>query len=460
MESIGIEEVIHACGAIPFNIGNILSITGITTDSRKLQRGEMFVALKGENFDGHDYAETAVKNGAAVVLSHQKLDTNIPYLLVENTLSALHKIAKHYKNKFKIPFVAITGSSGKTTTKDMIASILSERYNVLKTEGNFNNAIGLPLTLFKLEKSHEIAVIEMGMNSLGEIEVLADIVRPETGVITNVGTAHIEKLKNRESILKAKTEMFTYFNTENTAVINGDNDMLQNLHGKPYKVIKYGLDSQNDCRAFNIIEKGEEGISFDVEYQGKTECYQVHMPGIHNVYNALSAICIAKMYGLSKSEIDEGLKKFKPSKMRMEVFNGIMNTKIINDAYNANPDSMQAAINVLASMETLGRRVCILGDMFELGEFAKDGHRMVGKYAAEHHVDVILAVGKMAKEIINGASMVGANQMLCSFDSISEVIDHLKELIKTNDIILIKGSRGMYMENIVESLREGRTYKC
>ncbi|MDF2533817.1 MAG: murF [Clostridia bacterium] len=460
MESLGIEEVIHACGAIPFNIGNILRITGITTDSRKLQSGEMFVALKGENFDGHDYAEAAVKNGAAVVLSHQKLSADIPYLLVENTLTALHKIAKHYKNKFKIPFVAITGSSGKTTTKDMIASVLSEKYNVLKTEGNFNNAIGLPLTLFKLEKSHEIAVIEMGMNSLGEIEVLADIVRPEAGVITNVGTAHIEKLKNREGILKAKIEMFTYFNTENTAVINGDNDMLQNLHDKPYKIIKYGLDGHNDCRAFNIIEKGEEGISFDVVYQGKTECYQVHMPGIHNVYNALSAISIAKMYGLSKSEIDKGLKNFKPSKMRMEVFKGIMSTKIINDVYNANPDSMQAAINVLASLETSGRRVCILGDMFELGEYAKDGHRMVGKYAVEHNVDVILAVGKMAKEIIKGASMVGANQFLYSFDSVSEVIEHLNELIKANDIILIKGSRGMYMESIVESLREGSTYKC
>jgi UDP-N-acetylmuramoyl-tripeptide--D-alanyl-D-alanine ligase len=460
MESLGIEEVIHACGAIPFNIGNILHITGITTDSRKLQYGEMFVALKGENFDGHDYAETAVKNGAVIVLSHQKLGADIPYLLVENTLTALHKIAKHYKNKFKIPFVAITGSSGKTTTKDMIASVLSEKYNVLKTEGNFNNAIGLPLTLFKLEKSHEIAVIEMGMNSLGEIEVLADIVRPEVGVITNVGTAHIEKLINREGILKAKTEMFTYFNTENTAVINGDNDMLQNLHGKPYKIIKYGLDSQNDCRAFNIIEKGEEGISFDVVYQGKTECYQVYLPGIHNVYNALSAISIAKMYGLSKNEIDKGLKNFKPSKMRMEVFKGIMNTKIINDVYNANPDSMQAAINVLASLETSGRRVCILGDMFELGKYAKDGHRMVGKYAIEHNVDVILAVGKMAKEIIKGASMVGANQFLYSFDSVSEVIDHLNELIKANDIILIKGSRGMYMESIVESLREGSTYKC
>lgn len=456
MESLGIEAVIHACGAIPFNSSSINQITGIATDSRKVQRGDLFVAIKGENFDGHDYAETAVKNGAAIVLSHQKLNDNIPYLLVENTLTALHKLAKYYKSKFKIPFVAITGSSGKTTTKDMIASILSERYNVLKTDGNFNNAIGLPLTLFKLEKSHEIGVIEMGMNSLGEIEVLADIVRPDVGVITNVGTAHIEKLKNRESILKAKTELFTYFDSGNTAVINGDNDMLQNLLDKPYKIIRYGLESQNDCRAINIIEKGEAGINFDVVYQGKTENYQVPIPGIHNVYNALSAISIALLYGLTKSEIDDGLKNFKPSKMRMEVFKGIMNTKIINDAYNANPDSMQAAINVLASMETPGRRVCILGDMFELGEFAKEGHRMVGKYAAENNVDVILAVGKMANDIIKGASLTGANQMLYSFESISEVLDNLKDIIKYNDIILIKGSRGMYMENIVESLREGR----
>ena len=456
MESLGIEEVIHAIRAIPFNLSGVSNITGIATDSRKLQRGDLFVAFKGENFDGHDYAETAIKNGAAIVLSHQKLEEDIPYLLVEDTLIALQKLAKHYRNRFKIPFVAITGSSGKTTTKDMIASILSEKYNVLKTEGNFNNAIGLPLTLFKLRKDHEICVLEMGMSSLGEIELLADIVRPEAGVITNVGTAHIEFLKSRESILKAKTELFTYFNIGNTAVINGDNDMLQNLHDKSYKIIRYGLENQNECRAFNIIEKGEAGIGFDVEYEGKEENYHVPIPGIHNVYNALSAICIAKMYGLTKNEIDAGLYNYKPSKMRMEIFKGLMNTKIINDAYNANPDSMKAAINVLASMETQDRRVCILGDMFELGEFAKEGHQAVGRYAAENNADVIVAVGEMANEIINGASLVGTNKMLYSFESISDVIDNLEDIIRLNDIILIKGSRGMFMEKIVESLREGR----
>jgi UDP-N-acetylmuramoyl-tripeptide--D-alanyl-D-alanine ligase len=458
MEMLGIEEIIHALVAIPFNCKSVEQISGITTDSRKIHKGDMFIALKGEKFDGHEYAEAAIRSGAAVVLSHQRLNTDIPYLLVDDTLEALHRLAKYYKKKFDIPFVAVTGSSGKTTTKDMIAAVLMEKYNVLKTEGNFNNAIGLPLTLFRLERNHEICVIEMGMNSLGEIELLAEIVRPDAGVITNVGTAHIERLKSRENILKAKTEMFTYFNSTNTAIINGDNDMLQSLNDKPYKIIRYGLDSQNDCRAENIVEKGEAGIDFDVIYQGVKESYQVPIPGIHNVYNALSAICTAKMYGLSCAEINQGLANFKPSKMRMEIFQGILNTKVINDVYNANPDSMKAAINVLSSMEvpSPGRRVCILGDMFELGDLAKDEHSNIGRFAAENKIDVILAVGKMASEIIKGASMVGKNNQLYCFESNAEVIENLKGIIKYNDIILIKGSRGMYMENIVESLREGR----
>lgn len=456
MERLGIEEVIHACGAVPFNCSEVIHITGITTDSRKVQQGDLFIALKGEKFDGHEYAELAVKNGAAAVVSQQEFDTTIPYLLVKDTLKALQDLAKYYKGKFHIPFVSVTGSSGKTTTKDMLASVLSEKYNVLKTEGNFNNAIGLPLTLFRLERAHQICILEMGMNSLGEIEVLADIVRPQAGVISNVGTAHIENLKSRENILKAKTEMFTYFDEKNTAVINGDNDMLQKLVNTPYKVIRYGLESHNDCRAVNIRENGEAGTSFDVEYQGKSTTYHVPMPGIHNVYNAMSTICIGKLYGLNEDEINAGLQKFKPSKMRMEIFQGILNTKVINDAYNANPDSMMAAINVIAGVETAGRRVCILGDMFELGEFSEEGHRTIGRYAAQNNIDVLIAVGKMAAETIKGASLVGANQQLICFEDNEEVIKNLKGIIRDRDTILIKGSRGMHMENIVESLREGR----
>lgn len=457
MERLGIEEVIHACEAAPFNCSKIAYITGIATDSRKLKTGDMFVAIKGERFNGHEFVEDALKDGAAIILSQEKLKTDIPYILVEDTIKALHRLAKYYKSKFSIPFIAITGSSGKTTTKDMVASVLSEKYNVLKTEGNFNNAIGLPLTLFGLEHYHELCVLEMGMNSLGEIETLAEIARPETGIITNVGTAHIEKLKSREQILKAKMEMFTYFNETNTAVINGDNDMLQQIGSKPYKILKYGLNDNNDCRAFNIVEKGEDGIDFEVLYQNQKEQYHVPIPGMHNVYNALSAICIGKMYGLSSSQLYDGLASFKPSKMRMEIFMGKQNIKIINDAYNANPDSVMAAISALTSMEAPGRKVCILGDMFELGAYSKEGHEKVGEFAAESKMDLIIAVGQMSCAIINGASKSkGGSIELHSFSTNQEVIDNLKNILKSNDIILIKGSRGMHMESIVESLREGR----
>ncbi len=457
MERLGIEEVIHACEATPFNCSNIPYITGIATDSRKLKKGDMFVAIKGERFDGHEYAEDAIKDGAAIVLSEEKLKIDIPYILVKDTIKALHKLAKYYKNKFQIPFIAITGSSGKTTTKDMVASVLSEKYKVLKTKGNFNNAIGLPLTLFDLEHSHEICVLEMGMNSLGEIEMLAEIAMPETGIITNVGTAHIEKLKSRENILKAKLEMFTCFNESNTAVINGDNDLLQQISDKPYKILRYGLNDGNDCKAVNIVEKGEEGIDFEVIYQNQKERYHVPIPGMHNVYNALSAICIGRLYGLSSSQIYDGLINFKPSKMRMEIFLGKQNIKVINDVYNANPDSVMAAIGALASMKVPGRKICILGDMLELGDYSKEGHEKVGIFAAENKMDLVVAVGQMSTAIVNGAGMSkGGRIKLYSFSTNQEVIDNMKSIIRSNDTILIKGSRGMHMENIVESLREER----
>ncbi len=459
MEMLGIDEIIHACGGTPFHCNEIECIDSISTDSRKLERGSLFVALKGISFDGHEFASKAIELGAAAVLSQVKLEGNIPYILVEDTLKALQDIAKYYKSKFRIPFVSITGSSGKTTTKDMVSSVLAEKYSVLKTEGNFNNAIGLPLTLLKLEKTHEIAVLEMGMNSLGEIEVLADIVRPDTGIITNVGTAHIENLGSRENILKAKTEMFTYFGANNRAVINGDNDMLRTLNDKPYPIITYGLEAHNSCRAVDIVEKGEEGTDFSVLYEGLKEQYSLPLPGIHNVYNALSAICVGKLYGLSRNEINQGLMSFRPSKMRMEIFQSRYGAKIINDVYNANPDSMMAAIHVLAGMTCTGRRICILGDMFELGDFAREGHYKVGSFAAQKNIDVVVAVGKQAKQIVNGASLTGRNMLLYCFDSNEEVIMNLGNMIKNDDLILIKGSRGMHMETIVESLREGRSHK-
>lgn len=459
MESLSIEEILHACGAVAFNCSKIDHVKGISTDTRKLQQGDLFVALKGENFDGHEFVTKALESGAAVVLSQKELPGELPYILVKDTLKALHNLAKTYKKRFQIPFVAVTGSSGKTTTKDMVASVLKEKYKVLKTEGNFNNEIGLPLTLFNLDSSHEICVLEMGMSSLGEIEVLADIVRPDVGIISNIGTAHIENLKSRDNILKAKTEMFTYFSQNNIAVINGDDDMLQQLKNKPYQIVCYGRSHYNDYIAENIIEK-DDGIDFELLNSGKREKYHIPIPGIHNVYNALSAICIGKLYHMNQNEIQRGLSSFKPSKMRMEIFQGIMDIKVINDSYNANPDSTMAAIQVLSSMDTKGRRVCILGDMFELGDYAKEGHNKVGRFAAESKIDVIIAVGKMSSEVINGASLAGGSQLkLIAFEDVKAAMLEIKKIIKSSDVVLIKGSRGMFMENIVDILREGRSYE-
>ncbi|MGE5633003.1 MAG: UDP-N-acetylmuramoyl-tripeptide--D-alanyl-D-alanine ligase [Caulobacteraceae bacterium] len=456
MEGLSIGEIASVCGGILKHSGKSFSVRGISTDSRKVNKGDMFIALKGESFDGHDYIDKAIECGAALVVSQKPLErAGVPYILVKDTLKALQDIARYYKKRFTIPFIAVTGSSGKTTTKDMIAAVLSRKYKVLKTEGNLNNAIGLPLTLMKLDYSHEIAVVEMGMNSFGEIRLLSDIVRPDIGVISNVGTAHIEKLGSRENILKAKLELFAYFGGKNTAIINGDNDLLKGFASGRFRVIKFGLDKLNDIYAYDIVEKGEEGIDFTVDFGGKPEWFSVALPGMHNVYNALSAISVAGLFDMSAEEIRNGLMEFKPSKMRMDILNLKSGMKVINDVYNANPDSMVAAINVLLSMKSGTRRVCILGDMLELGDVSAEEHRKVGKFAAESGIDVIAAVGNFSGDIARGAAEGGMdNRNIHKFYTKEEAIASLSEILKPEDVVLVKGSRAMKMEIIIDFLRE------
>lgn len=456
MEVLSIREIVSATHGMLMNSGQDFVVSGVSIDSRSINQGDMFIALQGESFDGHDFIYKAIENGAALVVTHKQLrGCRIPYILVEDTLKALQDIARYYRKKFQIPFVAITGSSGKTTTKDMIASVLSQKFKVLKTEGNFNNAIGLPLTLLKLKPSHEIAVLEMGMSSLGEIRLLSDIVRQDIGVISNVGTTHIEKLGSRENILKAKLEIFAYFDSASTAVINGDNDMLAAFKSKKYKVQRYGLEESNDIYAYGIKKKGEEGIDFTVDIEGVPEVFTVMLPGIHNVYNALSAIAVARLFGMEAEDIRKGLISFKPSKMRMDIINLRSSVKLINDVYNANPESMKAAINVLQDLKSDGRRVCILGDMLELGEFSVKEHYNIGAWAASAGVDVLIAAGSFAGDMRRGAlaSGMNCNSIYC-FHTAEEVMPSLEAIIKPGDTILLKGSRGMKMECIVDYLRE------
>lgn len=456
MEVMSMEEIARAAQGKLIDSTGEPYVFGVSIDSRSTNPGDMFIALKGERYDGHDFIGRAIEKGAVLVIADRPFCVSgIPYIMVKDTLKALQDIAAYYRNKFRIPFVAITGSSGKTTTKDMIASVLSQKYKVLKTEGNFNNAVGLPLTLLRLCHDHEIAVLEMGMNSPGEIRLLSDIVRQDIGVITNVGTAHIEKLGSRENILKAKLELFSCFDEKSTAVINGDNDMLCGFQSQKYRIIKYGLKEGNNVFAYEIEEKGEEGISFSVNLGNVKSDFSVMFPGIHNVYNALSAIAVANLLEIGAEDMAEGLKSFIPSEMRMDIVKLDSGIKLINDAYNANPESMKAAIDVLRALKSDYRSICILGDMLELGDFSSEEHYMTGKYAALSGIDVLVAVGSFSGDMKRGWLASGKSQRsVYDFAFAEEAAESLEGIVKPGDAVLIKGSRVMKMEYIVDYLRE------
>lgn len=328
----------------------------------------------------------------------------------------------------------------------MIASVLSQKYNVHKTQKNFNNEIGLPMTVLKLNEGHQVAVLEMGMNHFGEIESLADVARPNIAVITNIGTAHIENLGSRENILKAKMEITTYFNEDNILIVNGDNDLLQNIKSNTYKIIKISIDQEGDYRAYNIIDLGEEGLEFNCKIRGVEYKFKVTSPGRHNIYNALSGIAVGDLLNLSFEEIYNGILNFNPGNMRMNIVEMDNNIKLIIDCYNANPDSMKVALDVLSNFK--GRRIAVLGDMFELGEYAIKFHREVGEYSIDK-CDVLIAIGDLAKEYYNQAK-----DKITSFyfNKKEDSIDFIKTFVKENDIILIKASRGMKLEEVSDSL--------
>ncbi|EYE88407.1 UDP-N-acetylmuramoyl-tripeptide--D-alanyl-D-alanine ligase [Fervidicella metallireducens AeB] len=426
-------------------------IKGISTDSRNIKDGDLFIALIGQKFDGHEFVQSCYERGAAAVLVSKKVDVDCPQIIVNDTLAALREIARYYRDKFKTPIIAVTGSTGKTSTKEMIASVLKEKFNVHKTKQNFNNEIGLPLTLFELEKEHEISVLEMGMNNLGEIERLAYIARPTIGVITNIGTAHIENLGSRENIMKAKMEITSFFDNKNTLIVNGDDEYLSTLENLPFKLIKVSTKGRGDYNAVDIVNLGENGVEFKCNYKGKIHDFRIIVPGIHNVYNALVAIAIADIYNLTVDEVINGIINFKPGKLRMDIINLENGIKIINDCYNANLDSMKAALDVLGDYKN-NRRIAVLGDMFELGSFSEKAHKEVGSYAKDK-CDLLIAVGNDARFIFEES-----NKSITSiyFKTKEEACRFLNTEIKDKDVILIKASRGMKMEYITNCITEGR----
>jgi len=456
-----IEMIVKSCNGVIINKGNLAIVNKISTDTRTIEEGSMFIPLIGENFDGHIFIKDAIKNGASVVLIQKgKLDNidipqNISIIQVEDTLKALKDIAYYYRNLFNIPFIGVTGSVGKTSTKDLISGVLSGKYNVHKNIGNFNNEIGLPMTLFNLEEQHEISVLEMGMSSYGEILDLVNIVKPEIGVITNIGVSHIEHLGSKKNIMKAKMEIATNLGKQNYLLVNGDDEYLKDIDkdGKEYEVVFYGLSSNNDFYPNMVKDLGEDGSSVTLDIEGKPTTFKIKQLGLHNVYNGLAAIWIGLKYNMTSTEIQNGLDNFEPSKMRLEIIDK-GNMKIINDAYNASPDSMKAALDVLENIKA-NRKIAVLGNMFEMGSFAEEGHRSVGEYLTRKKIDMLITVGNMATWIGLEAEKNGLDKKnIFSVLSNEEAIKILEENISGNDIILVKGSRSMTMEEIVRFLQE------
>ena len=430
----------------------------VVTDTRKISEGVLFVALKGERFNGEDFAAEALAKGAAGVVVSKSCDKKQlekcqgTVLQVADTLQAYQQIAKAWRDKFpQIPVVAITGSNGKTTTKDLTAAVLSAKGAVLKTQANFNNEIGLPLTLLGLQKEHKAAVVEIGMRGFHQIEALAPIASPQIGIVTNVGETHMELLGSLENIAKAKQELVEAIPAGGTVILNADNKYVAGMRAaakEGVRVMTFGLEQQADVKGEAIHTEGNV-TKFMVTYANERHEYEVNMVGRHNVYNTLAAIAAGFALGLTPSEIREGLGHLEATKMRFEL-QKVKEWNVVNDAYNASPMSMTAAINTLSEL-TKGRKIAVLGDMLELGSVSEEAHLHVGEEVAEHGFTALITRGKMGEFIAKGAENKGMTAVY-RCDSHEAAAAKLHELLQPGDTMLFKGSRGMAMEKIIDLL--------
>ncbi len=458
MEAITLGQLLEAVG------GELLGefadrdapIDRVDTDSRSMHPGALFIPLTGDRFDGHAYINAALEGGAGGCLTARTRDSYLPgkfYVKVEDTQQALRDLAAWYKNRFSIPFVAVTGSVGKTTAKDMLAAVLGVKYKVLKTEGNFNNNVGLPLTLLRLDSSVQIAVLEMGMDGLGQIDYLADIVKPDVGVITNVGDAHIERLGSRENILKAKCELLPHVKSGGMVVLNGDDALLSGLRGNtPVPAVFCGRGEGCEYRAQPTGGDGVSHIHCRLTTPKMDREVKIPALGDHMIYPALIAAAVGERFGLTPDEVEEGLGQFVPTRMRMNVLRRGEGITILDDTYNANPQSMRAAISVLADSKG-GRKTAILGDMLELGPFAPALHSGVGEYLGAVGIDCLVAVGRLAEHIAQGARDAGVPTVFhCRTREEAKAV--LPQVVGPDCTVLLKGSRGMKLEELTAKLLE------
>ncbi len=446
IEKITVSDISEAIGGkILFGDGEA-AVSAVSTDSRTVSSDCLFIPLKGEKFDGHDFIDDVCESGiCGYICSDLHINKKASFAVaVDDTSKALLDLAGFYRKKFDITVLGLTGSVGKTTTKELLASVISQKYNTLSTAGNFNNNIGVPLTLFGLNSGHEVAVVEMGMSNFGEIDLLSRCALPDIGVITNIGTSHIEFLGSREGILRAKSEIFNGMSKDGSVILNGDDPYLWSLKDKlNFKNVKFVGIKNKDCDfTAENVKTDETGCTFVLA--GRE--YSINLAGEHNVYNALCAIAAGELLCIDYEAVREGLENYHPQGIRQNIIS-VNGYKVISDCYNASPQSDIAAMKVLSSVECK-RRIAVLGDIGELGKMGEELHRSVGAEFEKSDLDVLVTVGSLSRFMAQEVK----NKETYSFDTVPEAIDFLKKFVKNGDAVLVKASRFMKFEEISHSL--------
>lgn len=433
-----------------------LSINGVSINSRDELTGKLFIPIKGERFNGHEFVKDAIGKGAVASLwdkSEPNYPTNVPLVFVEDTLLALQQLAESYRDELNIKIVGVTGSNGKTSTKDMVYSVLSTVYKVQKTEGNYNNHLGLPLTILQATEETDVLVLEMGMSSRGEIELLSKLSKPDVSIITNIGEAHLQDLGSRDEIAEAKLEITAGLKDNGTLIFIGDEPLLQErIHRYTnVKLISFGQDETNEYYPV-LVKQEKNGTTFTTNKESE----EIFIPvlGRHNVYNALAAIAVGKVFDLSWTDIVKGLAQLKITQMRSEIVPGKKGSTIINDAYNASPTSMKAAIQLIQELEGYNRRILVVGDMLELGDLEEEFHKETGAVIDPEKVEFVYTFGERGKWIAEGAKRNFSEDRVYSFLDKADLISHLSAQLQTQDVVLVKASRGMKLEEVVTGLKE------
>jgi len=464
--TFSIDEVLKATGGTLLQGKGNASFQGISTDSRTITAGELFIALRGPHFDGHHFAQEALKKKAGGVVIEEDKVGDIRWngykskvvIVVKDTLRALGDLARERRKKYQTPLVGLTGSNGKTTTKDMISACLETTFPILKTERNLNNLIGLPLTLLRLTEKERVVVLEMGMNVPGEIRRLTEIAEPDIGLITNIEMVHLEGMGSLERIKNEKGELFRRMRKNGTILVNQDDPRVIELASEfSGQRITFGIEHPADVMAKEIRLKGSGGTTFTLIMAGEATEIILPLLGRHFVPNALSAVAVASLFGIEFEQVKRALEHFQPSPMRMEIVWAEGGVTLINDAYNANPKSMESALEILCEMRGKGRAIAVLGDMLELGDFSVEAHQRVGEKVGELSIDFLLALGEEAPVVVESAIRQGLDpEKARVLESHSEAVSMLRKVVREGDWILIKGSRRMAMEKVAEGLMERR----